>query len=224
METTADIHGTAMVLNVAFVPDPLDFEAVDLFAAQKRFMYAVFESKLKTDMGMSIVRLHEVDRDAQAVWRELSAYQMTSTTGSLARESLLTYLTTYKFDASLWKGSYVGFLVNWQDKMREYERLAAPVDHHAPDMKRTLLMQAVSTIKELDVIKNQCQLEVAMGRNMPDFTAYLTLVKSNAAILDQRALSNRSVRRPTIPGNNAVSVNKHVFEDEFEDYGHDTCS
>ena len=44
METTADIHGTSLVLHDTFVPDPLDFEAVDLFSAQKRFMYAVFES------------------------------------------------------------------------------------------------------------------------------------------------------------------------------------
>ena len=145
---------------------------------------------------------------------------MTSTAGSLARESLLTYLTTSKFDATVWKGSYVGFLVNWQDKMREYERLASPIDHHAPDMKRTLLMQAVSTIKELDAIKNQCQLEVAMGRNMPDFSAYLTLVKSSAAVLDQRTLSARSIRRTMLPNNNIVSANKHVFEDEFEDYEH----
>jgi hypothetical protein len=179
----------------------------------------VFESKLKTDIGMSIVRLHEVDRDAQAVWRELSAYQMTSTAGSLARESLLNYLTTSKFDASLWKGSYVGYLVNWQDKMREYERLAAPVDHHAPDMKRTLLMQAVSTIKELDSIKSQCQLEVAMGRNMPDFSAYLTLIKSTAAILDQRNLSIRSTRRSNLNDNKVLSANIHDFEDEFENYG-----
>jgi hypothetical protein len=90
VETTADIHGTSNVLNGAFTPDPADLQAVELFAAQKRFMYAVFESKLKTDMGMSIVRLHEVDRDAQAVWREISNHQMTSTTGSIAREALLS--------------------------------------------------------------------------------------------------------------------------------------
>ena len=100
-----DIHSTSNVLNGTFVPDPTDPQAVELFAAQKRFMYAIWESKLKTDMGMSIVRLHAVDRDAQVIWRELSAHQMTSTTGSLAREAILSYLTTVKFDTSAWRGT-----------------------------------------------------------------------------------------------------------------------
>ena len=61
VETTADIHGTSNVLDGAFIPNPTDPQAVELFTAQKQFMYTVWESTLKTDMGMSIVRLHEVD-------------------------------------------------------------------------------------------------------------------------------------------------------------------
>ena len=57
-----------------------------------------------------------------------------------------------------------------------------------------------------------------MGRPMPDFAAYLTLVKSSAAILDQRAMSNRSIRRPTVPNNSAISSNKHKIEDDDDYY------
>ena len=92
VETTADIHGTSNILNGAYVPPPGDPNAVELFASQNRFMYAVWESKIKTDMGMSIVRSHEVDRTAQAVWRVLTTHQTTSTAGSITRQSLLTHL------------------------------------------------------------------------------------------------------------------------------------
>ena len=81
-------------------------------------MYAVWESKIKTDMGMSIVRNHEVDRNAQAVWRELTAHQTTSTAGSIPLQNLMTHLMTAKLNTSVWQGTYVGFIVNFQDKLR----------------------------------------------------------------------------------------------------------
>ena len=103
------------------------------------FMYALWESKIKTDMGMSIVRSHEVNRNAQAVWRELTTHQTTSTAGRITRQSLLTHLTTVKLDTSVWRGTHVGFLVNFQDKkLREYERLTDPIDHYSDEMKRML--------------------------------------------------------------------------------------
>jgi hypothetical protein len=68
-------------------------------------MYSVFESKIKTDMGIALVRSHEVDRDAHAVWIALTNYQTTSTAGSLTQEALLAHLTTFKLEPGSWRGS-----------------------------------------------------------------------------------------------------------------------
>lgn len=71
MEATAATHHTLEVLNPAFIPDPTDVNAVELFAAKNVFMYSVFEAKLKTAMRMSIVHNNEVLRNAQQVWQQL---------------------------------------------------------------------------------------------------------------------------------------------------------
>jgi Reverse transcriptase (RNA-dependent DNA polymerase) len=220
VETTADTHGTSDILNGTFVPDPTDLNAVALFQSKQRFMYSVWESKIKTDMGMSFVRNHETDRDAQAVWRELSAHQTTSTTGSILRQDLMAHLSTVKLDTSVWRGTHVGFIINFQDKLREFERLTPVADHYTDEMKRTLLEQAVSTIPALAQIKANCQLELVQGRAMPTYTNYANLVKSAAAILDKRMITTKSGRRAS-----PIVANEHDFthpdpEDLSEDYEH----
>ena len=73
-------------------------------------MYSVWESKIKMDMGMLYVHNHEVNQDAQAIWRELVAHQTNLTTATMMRQNLLAHLSTVKLDTSIWRGTYVGFL------------------------------------------------------------------------------------------------------------------
>jgi hypothetical protein len=109
VETTADIHGTSNVLDINYVMPVRMPEAFALFTRQNRFMYSVFESKIKMDMGIALVRSHEMDRDARTVWIALTNYQTTSTAGSLTRESLLAHLMTFKLEPGSWRGT----LVTW---------------------------------------------------------------------------------------------------------------
>jgi hypothetical protein len=222
VEATADTHGTLDILDGTFVPTPGNPLALALFQSKNCYMYSVWESKVKTDMGVSFVRSHEVDRDAQAVWRELVAHQTNSTTGRIARQNLMTHLTTYKFDASVWHGTYVSFIVNFQNKLREYERLTPVVDHYSDEMKRTLLMQYVSTIKELNAIKSQLEIEVIQGRPMPTFANYVVLVRSTASLLDQSNMTNRRRQsNVTIPTTPKIMANYHGTEEtdkESESY------
>ena len=95
---------------------------------------------------MSYVRNHEVDRDAQAIWRELVAHQTTLNTCTMMHQNLLAHLSTAKLNTSVWHGTYVGFLINFTDKMSEYEGLTLMADHYSNEMKRTLLMQAVTSV------------------------------------------------------------------------------
>jgi hypothetical protein len=94
----------------------------------------------------------------------LTNYQTTSTAGSLTREALLAHLTTFKLEPGSWCGTHVSFIVNFQDnKIREYERLTPVADHYSDEMKRTLLMQAVSQVRDLAAIKMNLHLEVTQG-------------------------------------------------------------
>jgi hypothetical protein len=67
VEVTADTHGTSDIIDTTYVPPVGDNDAIGLFARKNRFMYSVFEAKIKTEMGISIVRCHETDRNAQTV-------------------------------------------------------------------------------------------------------------------------------------------------------------
>jgi hypothetical protein len=102
VETVAFTHGVQDVLQGNFVPPVGDANARALFLFQNIFMYSVFEAKIKTNKGMSIVRSHGNDRKAQDVWKELVAHQTTSTTGKWNRQHLLTFLQTFKLDSASW--------------------------------------------------------------------------------------------------------------------------
>lgn len=135
MEATADTHGTSEVLDSTFVPNPTDPNAVELFKSKNKFIYSVSKQKLKTDMGMSIIQNHETLCSTQQVWQELVHHQMTSTTGSMVWESIMAHLTAVKLDTSVWHGTYIGFIVNFQNKLREYKRISTIADHNSDDMK-----------------------------------------------------------------------------------------
>jgi hypothetical protein len=116
METAAFTHGVQDVLQGDFIPPVGDADAHALFCFQNVFMYSVFKAKIKTNKGMSIVRSHENNRNAHAIWKELVAHQTTSTTGKWNRQHLLTFLQTFKLDGVSWQGSHTGFLAHYKDK------------------------------------------------------------------------------------------------------------
>jgi hypothetical protein len=124
-------------------------------------------------------------------------------------------LTTFKLDTSTWRGTHVSFLVNFQDKIREYERLTPAGDHYSDEMKRTLLMQAVSQVRELASIKTQLQLEVVQGRPMPNFAGYVGLILSTCQILDQRI--SKTAARAMVNKPTAITASVHDFESEYEE-------
>jgi hypothetical protein len=209
------------VLDINYVMPVGVPEAFALFTHQNRFMYSVFESKIKTDMGIALVRSHEVDRDAHAVWIALTNYQTTSTAGSLTQESLLAHLTTFKLEPGSWRGTHVSFIVNFQDKIREYERLTPVADHYSDEMKRTLLMQSVSQVWDLASIKMNLHLEVTQGWPMPNYAGYSNLVVSACQVLDQAQLSKAAKHHFLGNGTNGtgtpIAANIHNIDDDYDE-------
>ena len=71
----------------------------ELFDEKQKFVYLVFESILKTDMGKYYICQHEYDYDAQAVFRKLEKHAKASTQATINSFELLAYLTSAKLDS-----------------------------------------------------------------------------------------------------------------------------
>jgi hypothetical protein len=100
VEATAATHNTIEVLDSAYTPNTTDPQDVALFASKNKWMYSVFSAKLKTDVGMEIVRDHDLDRNAHAVWRELVDHHTNSQVGVYKKEELMRHLMTHTYDPS----------------------------------------------------------------------------------------------------------------------------
>ena len=134
--STARAHGCEEIFDPKYRPTSPDSKA--LFAEKQKFMYSVFETILKTDMGKYFVHQHEKTFDAQAVYKKLALHASTSTQAAIDSSAFLTYLTSAKFD-SHWRGTAQSFVLNWCDKLRAYEDLIGVKDCFSDLVKLNLL-------------------------------------------------------------------------------------
>ena len=84
-------------------------------------MWSVFLDVLQTNMGKHYVREQENTRDAQAVWRNLMRYMLTSTRADIEIEDLLTTLTSARLEHS--NKNTMSFITTWLEQLRQYEDL-----------------------------------------------------------------------------------------------------
>ena len=158
--STARSHGCEQVFQPKYRPSSKDDKA--LFDEKQKFVYSVFETTLKTDMGKYFVRQHEHDYDAQAVFAKLEKHAISSTQATLDSSGLLAYLTSAKFDSG-WKGTATSFILHWCDKLRIYEDLIPIKDHLGNSVKLTLLQNTVATVDTLNQVKLQLAHDVTHG-------------------------------------------------------------
>jgi len=117
----ARAHNVSDVFDTGYTPETE--EEKQLFKAKQEFVYSMFNGCVQTDTGKSIVRSHEVDFDAQAVYSKLVHTAKKSTKAQLTRDKLVTDLTTNQLDSS-WKGTHEGFVLMWKEKMRLLEDIS----------------------------------------------------------------------------------------------------
>lgn len=185
----------------------------------------MFLTNIKTSMGVHFVRTHEVERNAQGVWRDYVAYMETSSKADMQVNKLTTELTFIKLDTNS-KGSYQDFIVNWQDKVRELENLT-PLESHFPDtFKKSMLENSLQTARCFRDVKVNEQLEIAKGRGALSYGAYLSLVQNVAAVHDtregefkMRKFQSRTVRYTDLA---RQMQEPEEFELQHEDDSHDS--
>ena len=176
-----DVHN---VLDPNYKPSTT--EAKDLFLEQQKYVYAVFEAKLQTDMGKKFVRDHESDFDAQEIYRKLVAHHTKSTKASMDSANLLSYITSARLGDGEWKGSTCGFIVHWQDNVRKYEKQVPDTDHFSDGQKRTMLQNAVAKIRDLRAVKEAADMERTRTGKELTYDEYVTLLLSNATSYDEQ--------------------------------------
>ena len=172
------------VLDTNYVPTTQ--EQRDLFEEKQKFVYAILEAKVKTDRGRALVREHEHDFDAQAVYRKLKEHHLQSTKAQIDSSTILSYVTSARLGNGDWKGSTEGFITNWQNQVRLYERLVPQADHFSNGQKRIMLQNAVYPIEELRQVKNTADLEKAKTGTDLSYDQYSALLLSAAAAYDQQ--------------------------------------
>jgi len=153
-----DLITTARAQNVDDVLDPTftPTSAVDieLFQEKQKFMYQVFSNSCLTDQSKSIVRNYFQTYDAQKVYADLTAYFLTSTKAQYNSTELLRYLTSASIGEGNWTGKSQNFILQWQNKLRQYNELVPTIDQFSDMQSRTLLQNAVHELPALRAVKD----------------------------------------------------------------------
>ena len=189
-ETQARAQDVHNVVNPNY--KPMTQEEMDLFVEQQKYVYAVLESKVLTDFGKSLVRDHELDFDAQSVYKKLRAHHLKSTKAMIESSSLLSYITSVRLGNGEWKGSTESFIINWMNQVRKYERQVPTSDHFSDTIKRVMLENAVQNITELRQVKNNIDLDKTKTGQDIKFEQYSSLLLSAAAAYDAQFATKRT--------------------------------
>lgn len=204
--TQARAQDVENILDPNYVPNSPD--ANDLFKEQQKYMYAVLERCVLTDMGKSIVRKHELTGDAQKVYSELSEHHSKSTKARIDSSALLTYITSARLGTGEWKGTTEGFIVHWQEQIRRYEKQLEASEHFSESQKKVMLENAVHPIKELAQVKISADIDLTRTGKPLTYDQYVNLLLAAAASYDVEARKPRQVRRQ-------VYLHEQNYEPDF---------
>lgn len=207
------------VLDTNYVPSTP--EENELFVEKQKFVYAVLEKNLLTDKGKSLIRHYAATFDAQKVYRDISKYAKSSTQAAMEASTLLAYITSANCGDGTWKGSTQSFILNWQDKIRQYELIIPIGDHFSTTIKRTMLENAVGRIPELRAVKNQAaQHKTQNGVIELSYDQYCSLLASAAQEYDGSLI--RDLKPPPSAARRSVYFQEtydteNINEDAFFD-------
>ena len=140
-------HDVEDVFNESYVPSTIE-DAV-LFAAKQKFVYAVFDKALQTDIGKQAVRDNFDNGDAQKVYATVKKHYNESVKATLDSTKLMKYITTAKCTTATWKGTYSGFISHWKEQVRLYHSLTKKEKRISDELKLTLIMNAVNDVPDL---------------------------------------------------------------------------
>ena len=217
MHTQATAQGVEAVLDQYYKPTtPQDYA---LFREQNKYMMAVFTTCVQTDYGKGLIRKYEGTYDAQGLFVELEHRARSSTSAIITASELLSYITTATLGKNTWNGTTTSFVLHWEEQVRLYECYVDTHSHFSPEMKRTLLQNAVNGISDLRQVKlNADQLLQANG-HVASYENYRDLLLNACARYDADWHS-RTARAP--PSRRTVYATDVGHPDDSDQFGFDT--
>ena len=193
LQSIAKAQGVGDVLDRSFVI-PRHPDLKKLFEEKQVFMYAVFNTTIRTSIGQTFVREHSHDFNARMVFEKLDDHYTKSTTAGYTKIDLLGKVTGgLKLDEN-WKSSTQGFVLHWKECMRKYEEVAPSSEHIHDDLKRLMIQNAVYQSDELRRVQQVEDNSVAAGSPKSDYEQYMKLLIS-AATAHDKATGTHSSRR-----------------------------
>lgn len=206
---TAHMHHTNTILDANYKPSN-EIET-GLFQEMQIFMYAVFEEKLKTDKGKSLVSAYESTRDAQSIYKELVKHAKSSTAAQLSGDTLLKYITSARYPGN-WRGTAYAFVLHWKEQVMQYEKLE--VENVPPKQKLRMLQNTIGDVAELANVKQQSDQVVARGEPPLPYEGYLELLLSACSTYDKMHATPRTAQRNVYaanfePDDNLYDTNDH---------------
>ena len=154
-------------------------------------MYSILIDRLQTETTQSILRDHEIDKDAQKILAEVIAYFEQSSMAKNRASTLFGQITSMKVHSTRWNGTMRNFILHWVDKVREYHRLSGPSNVISDSMKKTILMNLVKSDPKLnDVIIRDMQRQRDGEAEYP-YEVFLEHILQTADIIDGAVGSTR---------------------------------
>ena len=216
---TMNAHGCQNIANPNYKPQSLD-ETL-LLREQNNFMYDVFATIFQTTMGAHYVAVHEDDRDAQLVWKDYSTYMKTSTSADMQIEELMSSLTSLRLSQN-YRGTTQKFLIDWLDKMMQYEKLTPLEAHFPPTVKKAMLQNAVQEFKAFKQVKTQEQIEIARGSGPLIFNQYVSLLLNVSSAYDKKfELAPTTTQKRLVNMQQQDQIYLYEYEEE-DNYAWDT--
>ena len=126
---------------------------MNLFSDKQKFVHSLFSTTLQTYRSKKFVRCHEEYFDTQMVYKKLYGFYATSVGSRFSASDMLNYIALEKLD--YWKGPTESFIRNWQDQVRLYESLDDAYSYFSENQNKTLLENAVASVKPFRSIKDQ---------------------------------------------------------------------
>ena len=190
---TTIAFGLGAVLDEDYNPDyrthPREFDALERAQA---WLFSVLSERVKTVEGEAIISAHTEDLDARQVIRKLIIFARKSATTTMQANNLMTQLTQLKI--STWRGTAHAFITRFLTLAATHNRLQTDrTQQLPPNLLKSMLENAVSSIKELDQVRADADYRMVTGQVEAGllYHEYIELLKNRAMQYDNSRQAHR---------------------------------
>jgi hypothetical protein len=137
-----------------------------------------------------------------------------SASGTLAAANLLSDITNIRMHTARWTGSSKrSFILNWKDKVREYNLVVSKPEQLSSDFLKVLLQNMVPGENGLNQLKIQEQFDIMKGGKPVSFDNYMRLVTDACDLMDDSGYASSRSRPPRLANIHQIGQNHDAHTD-----------